>query len=274
MLGQGTFSTVWLAKIKVSAKDVAVKFPNVVNRDTFDDLMYEMNILSRFKSPYILENLNFMLWGQEVHATIEYCSNGQLTHFLSKFSASPTHVQLKLADQIYQGVSVIHAAQIIHFDLKPDNILLDEHFNAKISDFGLAREKEENDSLAEDELEPRGSYFWMAPEILFKPYCHSFAGDVWSMSIISLQIVTGQQNPFPSPAVSQDELREILTTTHKAGWTPNLEKADPEFAKIIHAGLDRNHLTRPSAQHLAESLSKLLASHKEEKIENPFFFRP
>src|SRR5690606_7633046 len=93
----------------------------------------------------------------------------------------PMSLKIKLATQAAQGMHFLHSSGILHRDLKSPNILLDDKWNAKISDFGLTRFAHESNSDI-DRL--GGSLFWTAPEILGEEMPFSEASDVYSFGIV------------------------------------------------------------------------------------------
>jgi len=97
------------------------------------------------------------------------------------------------------GTAWLHGNKIIHRDLKPANILLDEHWNAKICDFGLSDIKKNTDGHHEDldsKGRIRGSYFWMSPEALLAKEVDERT-DVFAIGIIIWQIMTIKTDVYP-----------------------------------------------------------------------------
>lgn len=112
---------------------------------------------------------------------------------------------------IARGLLYLHhdsRLKIIHRDLKTSNILLDEDLNAKISDFGLARMFEGDQTTARTKRVV-GTYGYMAPEYAFDGK-FSIKSDVFSLGVVILEIVSGKKNTgFKHPSCYQNLLEQV-----------------------------------------------------------------
>ncbi|KAL3502833.1 hypothetical protein ACH5RR_037282 [Cinchona calisaya] len=105
----------------------------------------------------------------------------------------PWHVRRKIILDIAKGLAYLHeecSHKIIHFDVKPQNILLDEHFNAKVCDFGLSKLLEKDQSRVVTKM--RGTPGYLAPEWLNNIITEKV--DVYSFGVVVLEIVCGRKN--------------------------------------------------------------------------------
>jgi tRNA A-37 threonylcarbamoyl transferase component Bud32 len=118
----------------------------------------------------------------------EYLSEGSLRAHLRKLEdkSLPLEKVVKLALDIARGIEFIHSRGVIHRDLKPENILIDQDFNLKIADFGIACEEAYCDPLVDDP----GTYRWMAPEMI-KRKSYGKKVDVYGFGLILWELVTG-----------------------------------------------------------------------------------
>ncbi|KAF5728684.1 serine/threonine-protein kinase HT1-like [Tripterygium wilfordii] len=173
----------------------------------------------------------------------EYLSEGSLRSYLHKLEHKliPLEKLIAIALDIVRGMDYIHSQGVIHRDLKPENVLIDQDFNLKIADFGIACEEASCYSLAEDP----GTYRWMAPEMIKKkPYGRKV--DVYSFGLILWEMVAGtipyeDMNPIQAAfAVVNKNLRPIipgdcplaLRALIEQCWSLNPEKR-PEFWQIV-----------------------------------------
>ncbi|CAK9157533.1 unnamed protein product [Ilex paraguariensis] len=118
----------------------------------------------------------------------EYLSEGSLRAYLHKLEhrSLPLQKLVTLALDIARGMEYIHSQGVIHRDLKPENILINQEFQLKIADFGIACEEVYYDLLADDP----GTYRWMAPEMIKrKSYCRKV--DVYGFGLILWEMVSG-----------------------------------------------------------------------------------
>jgi len=106
-------------------------------------------------------------------------------------------LKLKICKDICLGTAWLHSKNIIHRDLKPANILVDEHWNAKICDFGLSEiKKSAEEHGPKKKTRITGSYFWMSPEALSAREVDERT-DVFAIGIIIWQIMTTQTDVYP-----------------------------------------------------------------------------
>ena len=112
-----------------------------------------------------------------------------------------------LFKKILFGVKSIHKNRICHRDLKPQNILLDDNYNPKICDFGLAEETRKKN------VGPRGTYEYVSLEV-FKFYSDGIKVDIFALGIILYNLVTGV-TPFYPCVIDLDEFRYITVNLKK-----------------------------------------------------------
>jgi serine/threonine protein kinase len=129
---------------------------------------------------------------------------------LTLFSCvTPVIWQIKMAYQAAKGMHFLHSSGIVHRDLKSLNLLLDNKWNVKVSDFGLTKFKEDikNNKAGAEDLRGGGSVHWTAPEVLNEtPGADLVLADVYSFGIILWELLTRQQ-PYTG-------LRCVRTRTH------------------------------------------------------------
>ncbi|KAL8470736.1 hypothetical protein ACS0TY_033339 [Phlomoides rotata] len=129
----------------------------------------------------------------------EFMPNGSLEKFISNTTSSATQDELgwrKLLE-IARGLEYLHQGcktRILHFDIKPHNILLDKDFNPRISDFGLARLCPNRSSIISI-MGARGTIGYIAPEVFYKNFGEvSHKSDVYSYGMMVLEIAGGKKN--------------------------------------------------------------------------------
>ncbi|OQR81754.1 serine/threonine-protein kinase PAK 3-like [Thraustotheca clavata] len=114
---------------------------------------------------------------------MEYMNNGNLRNFLNKRleKVGDLNELLPIALQIAKGIEYLHSQNIIHRDIKPANVLLNKRGNAKLGDFGIAREDSE-----ESKTNAMGSTTWMAPEVIKSTT--SLSADILSLGVILTEL--------------------------------------------------------------------------------------
>ncbi|KAH9792397.1 protein kinase domain-containing protein [Citrus sinensis] len=145
--------------------------------------------------------------GRIHHFHIEFMPNGSLEKFIFSNTNSSSHRQLSweklrnIAFGVARGVEYLHQGcnqRILHFDIKPHNILLDHNFQPKISDFGLAKLCSKNISIV-SMTAARGTSGYIAPELFSRNFGEiSYKSDVYSYGMMLLEMVGCRKNNDPA----------------------------------------------------------------------------
>ncbi|XP_022759272.1 LEAF RUST 10 DISEASE-RESISTANCE LOCUS RECEPTOR-LIKE PROTEIN KINASE-like 2.1 [Durio zibethinus] len=200
-LGQGGFGTVYKGKLP-DGRLVAVKVLSESKGDG-EEFINEVASISRTSHVNIVPFLGFCYEGSIRALMYEFMPNGSLDKFLCNRASPDNCHQLELktlydiAIGIARGLEYLHqgcTTRILHFDIKPHNILLDESFCPKISDFGLAKLCERKESILST-ISARGTIGYIAPEV----FCRSFGAvshksDVYSYGMMVLEMVGEKEN--------------------------------------------------------------------------------
>ena len=165
----------------------------VLNYIAFD----ELNILSKCVHPKVCQFLGGCIQDDKTYMLFEYMENGTLTNYIEeKYNTLTIKDRLKIARHITLGLQYMNSREpyhILHRDLKPDNILVNEFGIPKIADFGLSKfnqftPKRSNGKAHTGEV---GSFRWTAPEVLkSEPYDHK--ADVYALGSIFRYIFTNR----------------------------------------------------------------------------------
>lgn len=215
-LGEGGFGSVRKARHTETGEVAAVKFMSKQNFKDFDDLQrvfMEIQVLRDLNHPNIIRIIDVHDHPENVCFFMEYASGGQLREYVEA-KVRLTEEQARLFfSQIVKGIHYSHSKNVVHRDLKLENILLDEKENLKIVDFGMSdfvanAKKVETDA---------GTEVYLAPEVLSGSSVGSdvFKVDVWSLGVLLYILVCGR---FPFARASSEVCR-------------NLEKEGPAWPK-------------------------------------------
>ncbi|XP_060931372.1 raf-1 proto-oncogene, serine/threonine kinase a isoform X1 [Limanda limanda] len=191
-IGSGSFGTVYKGKWH---GDVAVKILKVTNPtpEQFQAFRNEVAVLRKTRHVNILLFMGYMTKDNLAIVT-QWCEGSSLYQHLHVLETNLKIIQLiDIARQTAQGMDYLHAKNIIHRDMKSNNIFLHEGLTVKIGDFGLATVKARWSGSLQVE-QPSGSILWMAPEVIRmqdnNPY--SFQSDVYSYGIVLFELMTGE----------------------------------------------------------------------------------
>ncbi|GAU37791.1 hypothetical protein TSUD_158720 [Trifolium subterraneum] len=200
IIGQGGYGIVYKASLP-DGRQVAVKVINE-SKGNGEEFINEVASISRTSHVNIVSLLGFCF--EKKRALIyEFMSNGSLDNFILKRGFPDAICSLdwnkmyNIAMGIARGLEYLHQgciSRILHLDIKPQNILLDENFCPKISDFGLAKICQRNDSVVSI-LGTRGTIGYIAPEVFSRTYGGvSHKSDVYSYGMLILEMIGGRKN--------------------------------------------------------------------------------
>ncbi|XP_062110039.1 LEAF RUST 10 DISEASE-RESISTANCE LOCUS RECEPTOR-LIKE PROTEIN KINASE-like 2.3 [Humulus lupulus] len=201
-LGQGGFGSVYKGKLH-DGHLVAVKMLNELKANDGGDFINEVAAISRTSHVNVVRLLGFCFEDAKKALIYEFMPNGSLEKFV--YDENETEESYQLDWETYyqislgtaRGLEYLHRGcntRILHFDIKPHNILLDADFVPKISDFGLAKICTRKDSVV-SMLGPRGTIGYIAPEVFSRNFGGvSHKSDVYSYGMMVLEMVGGRKN--------------------------------------------------------------------------------
>ena len=199
LIGQGAFGKVNLGLNILTGRIVAVKSFDKNNSELTGDnmkkILYETDLMKKLNHPNITKILEMFEDEKYFMIIMEYINGGNLFSFVKKRRKLSEKTAKFLFRQIILGIKYIHEQNIVHRDIKLENLLIDLNNNIKICDFGIGRKIKSKNQLLHDQC---GTLMYMAPEILLsskeKGY-EPFPVDIWS-SGISLYIMLSGTLPF------------------------------------------------------------------------------
>jgi len=213
VIGEGAFSTVYLARDIRTKQEVAIKMCNkdLIRREKkVKAITREKEILCVLgqkwneKAPYFVRLFATMQDNSSLYFVLTYAKHGDMFKFIKKMAQKHVDVTQFYAAELVQAVEHLHRLSIIHRDLKPENILLSGDMHILLTDFGSAKivdEKTDDDRNTEEAPGSKRSSFvgtaqYVSPEILTNK--GSFpASDLWAIGCILYQMLSGMP-PFQS----------------------------------------------------------------------------
>ena len=174
VIGRGGFGKVWKGKLKSTNDYFALKEMSkvkIIDRRSEESIMSERELLSKMKHPFIV-NMYFAFQDfQNLYLVMDLLTGGDLRYHISK-QRKFTEMQTKFfISNILISLEYIHSKNIIHRDIKPENLVLDSRGYARLTDFGVAKINEIDNSS-----ETSGTPGYMAPEVILIKN-HSFPSD-------------------------------------------------------------------------------------------------
>ncbi|XP_061950408.1 LEAF RUST 10 DISEASE-RESISTANCE LOCUS RECEPTOR-LIKE PROTEIN KINASE-like 2.1 [Populus nigra] len=266
-LGKGGFGCVYKGKLR-SGHSAAIKLLGK-SKANGQDFINEVATIGRIRHTNVVQLVGFCAEGSKCALVYDFMPNGSLNNFIFSQERPVSLSWEKLHEislGVARGIEYLHRGcemQILYFDIKPHNILLDENFAPKVSDFGLARLCPANET--EKSLTAAGGTIgYMAPELFYKNIGRvSYKADVYSFGMLLLEMAGKRKNPnvltenssqIYWPDWVHDQVSNEKAIEIGDGGTEEEEKI---VKKMIIVGLwciQMNPLNRPAMNKVVEML--------------------
>jgi Nif-specific regulatory protein len=260
-LGSGGFGTVWLARSPFSSEDVALKILKTEGVQTQGQFKEEFSLLTALHHPHLAQVYDFgkAQEGERNFFTSEYCSGHEIAQATEGRDAD--YVEEAFV-QILMALDYIHAAGVIHFDIKPTNILLHDvggHPRVKLVDFGLA-------VRWTGQIRGQwGTLATMAPEILTQSQFVDHRADLYSLGMVLLHCLT-RQWPFDIKDPNQVVEWQLRQSLPENFWN-DFPKIPKYMQEIIEKTIQKNPAKRFSSARAVLNFINLATNNKYSEIE-------
>jgi len=245
-LGQGGFATVYLARDMKLPRQVAVKVldeqlsaKNPTIRKRFER---EAHTVAQLSHPHIIHIYDS---GQEegrFFIVVPYLSGGDLDSLIKQRGALAIEQVLRITEEVGAALDYAHQRGVIHRDVKPANVMFDEHGQTILTDFGIVKVTDEATALTQTGMR-MGTLFYMAPEIWVTGQVDHRA-DLYAFGVMVYQMLTGAV-PFTGVTPHQimyKHVNEIPSPPHKLN--PTLSPAvDGVLAKMLEKSPAKRYQT-------------------------------
>lgn len=265
-LGTGGFGSVYEGVLPDQTK-VAVKKLESVGQGK-KEFQAEVGIIGSIHHFHLVQLRGFCAEGAHKLLVYEYMSNGSLHKCLfaeeENNQVLDWNTRYKIALGTARGLAYLHSdciKTILHCDIKPENILLDENFNAKVSDFGLAKLLNKEQSQVFTTM--RGTRGYLAPEWLLN-VAISDKSDVYSFGMVLLEIISGRKNYEPSEISEKCYLPAFAFAQAEQGHLEQLvdgrlrgSVSDDKIIEVVRIALwciQEDTLSRPSMARVVQML--------------------
>ncbi|XXH04729.1 hypothetical protein Hte_011151 [Hypoxylon texense] len=281
-IGQGASGSVYVAKVKEGAvsgvarevlrsqgvrAQVAIKQMDLAHQPRKELIVNEIMVMKDSKHRNIVNFLDAFLRNNnaELWVVMEYMEGGALTDVIDNNPVITEEQISTICLETCRGLQHLHSQNIIHRDIKSDNVLLDARGNVKITDFGFCAKLTETKSKRATMV---GTPYWMAPEVV-KQKEYGPKVDIWSLGIMAIEMIESEP-----PYLNEEPLKALyLIATNGTPRLKKPEKLSKELKAFLSVCLCVDVKSRASADELLQhdflkhgcplgSLSELLAFRK------------
>jgi serine/threonine protein kinase len=190
-LGNGGFGEVFLGEWRHT--EVAIKKLRMkdMSPEALAAFKNEAGIMARLNSPHTVRLYGITL-SPEYTLVMEYLPKGSLYDVLSTEKALPWSTRSQIALDMSIGLAFLHTENILHQDLKSLNVLLDNHYRAKLADFGLSKIKLESSRTTSMPAQSVGTLPWKAPELFKRGSKYTTECDIYSLGMTLWELSSGK----------------------------------------------------------------------------------
>jgi serine/threonine-protein kinase len=231
-IGSGGMSTVYRATDETLQRQIAIKLMNrevASDSDQLERFRREARAVAQLSHPHIVGVIDAGEDDGRPYIVFEYVEGETLKDRIRRQGRLEIAEAVAYAIEIARALGAAHARHIVHRDVKPQNVLLDEEGSAKVTDFGIARTLDEEGLTADGRV--LGTTDYVSPEqALGQPVTGQ--SDLYSLGVVLYEMLTGEV-PFKGEnqvAVAMKHVREIL---------PDVQSKRPEVSSALAAVVDR-----------------------------------
>eukprot|EP00252_Welwitschia_mirabilis_P021332 TRINITY_DN5455_c1_g1_i3.p1 TRINITY_DN5455_c1_g1~~TRINITY_DN5455_c1_g1_i3.p1 ORF type:complete len:576 (+),score=59.82 TRINITY_DN5455_c1_g1_i3:162-1730(+) len=245
-LGEGGFGTVYKGTLE-DGREIAVKRLSVRSLQGRQEFINEIKVVARIQHRNLINLLGCCTEGSDRILVYEYLPNNSLDKILfdsEKRRMLDWQKRCNIIFGVARGLLYLHEdckLKIIHRDIKGSNILLDDKFNPKIADFGLARLFSDEESYIQTRI--AGTYGYMAPEYAMQGQLSAKA-DVYSYGVLLIEIISGKKNSEYDPAMNVQSLIGCVWRLYQNGNIMEIVDEsvretliEEQMVRFVHVGL-------------------------------------
>ncbi len=242
--GRGSFGEVWLARDEQVGNELAIKiYIALPNKQDMDEFISEYKIANTLNHPNLLHADYFGEYEHRPYIIMPYCP-GSSASMVGKMKEEDAW---RFLADVSRGLAYLHGQDIIHRDIKPDNVLMDYDGKYVITDFGVSKKMRStlrrNSTRAMNSADLAGTVGYMAPE-LFSSHAEAVqATDIWALGVTLYELLAGDL-----PFMGQGGGMQL----HGAEIPDLPEKYTKGLQATIQACLAKDPWDRPKAEELAE----------------------
>lgn len=249
IVGRGSFGEVWLAKDLTTGIDVAIKIYIALDEKGVQEFKEEFLLTYSLNHPNLLHTNYFDISDNRPYLVMPYCPNSAF----GLIGTKDENAIWRFIRDTAAGLEYLHSQDIVHRDIKPDNILVDSKGNFLISDFGISlkmkstlRKNSKRDNGADNSS---GTVAYMGPEMFTAHPNAVKATDIWALGVTIFEIAEGEL-PFCGQGGIM-VLHGAASPEMSSNWSDNLKS-------LVYSCLLNNTWDRPLAERIKDFANDIL----------------
>ena len=258
--GCGSFGEVWLAFDKELEIDVAIKLYISLDKKGQDEFKSEYKIAFGLNHQNLLTAQHYGVWNRRPYLIMKYCSCGSANDLAGNISDEK--IIWRFIHDVAAGLKFLHGLEtpIVHQDIKPENILIDDQGTYLITDFGVSLKLRSTLRKQSKRAAESGAIAYMGPERFVKNPIAVKASDIWSLGVSIYEMATGEL-PFCGQGGGMLNAGAEIPDLDTSRWSKNLNE-------VMRACLAKGTWDRPTAEKL-EDYAKLMLNDNGPDLKEP-----
>ena len=245
--GSGSFGQVWRAYDQLEKREIAIKIYVSLNKQGCQEFLDEYKVAFGIVHKNLLVTEQYDVWQDRPYLTMKYCGKGSVANLVGTLKPSKENELLiwRFVHDVAAGLAYLHNLQpdpIVHQDIKPDNVLIDDEGTFLITDFGISKRVRSTMRQQSKRDIAAGATAYMGPERFEKQPAPILASDIWSLGVSIYELAEGE---LPFSGMGGIMLKNGAEMPDLEGWSKELND-------VMHSCLEKVPWKRAKAHEIVQ----------------------